>query len=134
MPVDYEFLYSFGEQLLNFQKSLRWVGVANRYGVLLSVEQRDNLKPFMTEEENEEYAANAVKRYTTRIKFQTKIGKLNYAFGRYEKISRVTIPINQYYYLLLTFDPEEKNYDDLIMNKIVPLIRKYDDKFQSDEE
>lgn len=134
MPVDYEFLYSFGEQLLNFQKSLRWVGVANRYGVLLSVEQRDNLKPFMTEEENEEYAANAVKRYTTRIKFQTKIGKLNYAFGRYEKISRVTIPINQYYYLLLTFDPEERNYDDLIMNKIVPLIRKYDDKFQSEEE
>lgn len=134
MPVDYEFLYSFGEQLLNFQKSLRWVGIANRYGVLLSVEQRDNLKPFMTEEENEEYAANAVKRYTTRIKFQTKIGKLNYAFGRYEKISRVTIPINQYYYLLLTFDPEEKNYDELIMNKILPLIRKYDDKFQSDEE
>jgi hypothetical protein len=134
MPVDYEFLYSFGEQLLNFQKSLRWVGIANRYGVLLSVEQRDKLKPFMTEEENEEYAANAVKRYTTRIKFQTKIGKLNYAFGRYEKISRVTIPINQYYYLLLTFDPEEKNYDELIMNKIVPLIRKYDDKFQSDEE
>lgn len=134
MPVDYEFLYSFGEQLLDFQESLRWVGIANRYGVLLSVEQRDNLKPFMTEEENEEYAANAVKRYTTRIKFQTKIGKLNYAFGRYEKISRVTIPINQYYYLLLTFDPEEKNYDDLIMNKIVPLIRKYDDKFRSDEE
>lgn len=134
MPVDYEFLYSFGEQLLELQKSLRWVGIANRYGVLLSVEERDNLKPFMTEEENEEYAANAVKRYTTRIKFQTKIGKLNYAFGRYEKISRVTIPINQYYYLLLTFDPEEKNYDDLIMNKIVPLIRKYDDRFQSDEE
>jgi hypothetical protein len=134
MPVDYEFLYSFGEQLLDLQESLRWVGIANRYGVLLSVEQRDNLKPFMTEEENEEYAANAVKRYTTRIKFQTKIGKLNYAFGRYEKISRVTIPINQYYYLLLTFDPGEKNYDDLIMNKIVPLIRKYDDKFRSDEE
>jgi hypothetical protein len=134
MPVDYEFLYSFGEQLPDLQKSLRWVGIANRYGVLLSVEERDNLKPFMTEEENEEYAANAVKRYTTRIKFQTKIGKLNYAFGRYEKISRVTIPINQYYYLLLTFDPEEKNYDDLIMNKIVPLIRKHDDRFQSDEE
>jgi hypothetical protein len=134
MPVDYEFLYSFGEQLLHFQKSVRWVGVANKYGVLLAVEQRDSLKPFMTEEENEEYAANAVKRYTTRIKFQTKIGKLNYAFGRYEKISRVTIPINQDYYLLLTFDPEEKNYDDLIMNKIMPLISKYNDKFQSGEE
>ena len=134
MPIDYEFVYTFCEELLNLDNSLRWIGISNKYGVLINVEQREGLKPLMTEEENEEYAANAVKRYTTRIKFQTKIGKLNYAFGRYEKISRVTIPINQYYYLLLTFDPEEKDYDDLIMNKIVPLIRKYDDKFRSDEE
>ena len=129
MPVDYEFLYSFSEQLLRFEKSIRWIGIANKYGVLLNVEYRDNLTPFMTEEENEEYVANAVKRYKTRLKFQTKIGVLNYAFGRYEKISRVTIPINQDYYLLLTLDADEKNYDDLIMNKIIPFINKYKEKF-----
>lgn len=134
MPVDYEFLYSFSEQLLRFEKSIRWIGIANKYGVLLNVEYRDNLTPFMTEEENEEYAANAVKRYKTRLKFQTKIGMLNYAFGRYEKISRVTIPINQDYYLLLTLDADEKNYDDLIMNKINPFINKYKEKFILEEE
>jgi hypothetical protein len=134
MPVDYEFLYSFSEQLLRFEKSIRWIGIVNKYGVLLNVEYRDNLTPFMTEEENEEYAANAVKRYKTRLKFQTKIGTLNYAFGRYEKISRVTIPINQDYYLLLTLDADEKNYDDLIMNKINPFINKYKEKFILEEE
>jgi len=134
MPIDYEFLYSFSEQLLRFEKSIRWIGIANKYGVLLNVEYRDNLTPFMTEEENEEYAANAVKRYKTRLKFQTKIGMLNYAFGRYEKISRVTIPINQDYYLLLTLDADEKNYDDLIMNKINPFINKYKEKFILEEE
>lgn len=134
MPVDYEFLYSFSEQLLRFEKSIRWIGIVNKYGVLLNVEYRNNLTPFMTEEENEEYAANAVKRYKTRLKFQTKIGKLNYAFGRYEKISRVTIPINQDYYLLLTLDADEKNYDDLIMNKINPFINKYKEKFILEEE
>jgi hypothetical protein len=134
MPVDYEFLYSFSEQLLRFEKSIRWIGIVNKYGVLLNVEYRDNLTPFMTEEENEEYAANAVKRYKTRLKFQTKIGMLNYAFGRYEKISRVTIPINQDYYLLLTLDADEKNYDDLIMNKINPFINKYKEKFILEEE
>ena len=61
MPIDYEFLYSFSDQLLRFEKSIRWIGIANKYGVLLNVEYRDNLTPFMTEEENEEYAANAVK-------------------------------------------------------------------------
>jgi hypothetical protein len=134
MPVDYEFLYSFSEQLLRFEKSIRWIGIVNKYGVLLNVEYRDNLTPFMTEEENEEYAANAVKRYKTRLKFQTKIGMLNYAFGRYEKISRVTIPINQDYYLLLTLDADEKNYDNLIMNKINPFINKYKEKFILEEE
>jgi hypothetical protein len=134
MPIDYEFLYSFSEQLLRFEKSIRWIGIANKYGVLLNVEYRDNLTPFMTEEENEEYAANAVKRYKTRLKFQTKIGVLNYAFGRYEKISRVTIPINQDYYLLLTLDADEKNYDDLIMNKIIPFINNYKKKFILEEE
>ncbi|HTH21828.1 MAG TPA: hypothetical protein VL854_06390 [Nitrososphaeraceae archaeon] len=134
MPVDYEFLYSFSEQLLRFEKSIRWIGIVNKYGVLLNVEYRNNLTPFMTEEENEEYAANAVKRYKTRLKFQTKIGTLNYAFGRYEKISRVTIPINQDYYLLLTLDADEKNYDDLIMNKINPFINKYKEKFILEEE
>ncbi len=134
MPIDYEFLYSFSEQLLHFEKSIRWIGIANKYGVLLNVEHRDNLTPFMTEEENEEYAANAVKRYKTRLKFQTKIGMLNYAFGRYEKISRVTIPINQDYYLLLTLDADEKNYDDLIMNKIISFINKYKENFILEEE
>ena|SRR6476646_1826325 len=134
MPIDYEFLYSFSEQLLRFEKSIRWIGIANKYGVLLNVEYRDNLTPFMTEEENEEYAANAVKRYKTRLKFQTKIGMLNYAFGRYEKISRVTIPINQDYYLLLTLDADEKAYDDLIMNKIFPFIDKYREKFILEDE
>ena len=134
MPVDYEFLYSFSEQLLRFEKSIRWIGIVNKYGVLLNVEYRDNLTPFMSEEENEEYAANAVKRYKTRLKFQTKIGMLNYAFGRYEKISRVTIPINQDYYLLLTLDADEKNYDNLIMKKINPFINKYKEKFILEEE
>jgi hypothetical protein len=134
MPVDYEFLYSFSEQLLHFQPSVRWVGISNKYGVLLAVEQRDNLKPLMTEEESEDYAASAVKRYTSRMKYQSKIGKLDYAFGRYEKISRVTIPINENYYLLFTLDADEKNYDDLIKEKIIPLIGKYKDKFQFEEE
>ena len=130
MPVDYELLYSFTEQLLHFQKSIRWVGISNKYGVLLAVEQRDNLTPLMTEEESEEYAASAVKRQATRVKYQSKVGMLEYAFGRYEKISRVTIPINKDYYLLFTLDVEEKNYDELIMEKIIPLIKKYKDKFQ----
>jgi hypothetical protein len=82
----------------------------------------------MSEEESEEYAAAAVSRYRTRVKFQTKIGKLNYAVGRYENVTRITIPISNDYFLLLTID-KEKNYDDMIKEKIIPFINKNRNRF-----
>ena len=128
MPIDYEFIYTFSEELLNLDSSLRWIGISNKYGVLINVEQREGLKPLMSEEESEEYAAAAVSRYRTRIKFQSKIGKLNYAVGRYENVTRITIPISNDYFLLLTID-KEKNYDDLINRMIIPFITKNRSKF-----
>jgi hypothetical protein len=100
------------------------MGIANNFGVLLNVEHREGLTPLLTEEENEEYAASTITRHKTRIKFESKIGKLIYALGRYQKLNRVTIPINQNYYLLIALDAEVKDFDSIIMQKIIPLIKK----------
>ena len=131
MAIDYEFVYSFSEELLNLDNSLRWIGISNKYGVLINVEQRKDLEPLMSEEETEEYAAAAVSRYRTRVKFQTKIGKLNYAVGRYENVTRITIPISNDYFLLLTID-KEKNYDEMVKEKIIPFINRNRNKFRSE--
>jgi hypothetical protein len=131
MTIDYEFIYTFCEDLLNLDMSLRWIGISNKYGVLINVEQRQGLQPLMSEEESEEYAAAAVSRYRTRVKFQTKIGKLNYAVGRYENVTRVTVPISNEYFVLLTVD-KEINYDDIILKKIIPFIEKNKSKFNSE--
>ena len=131
MTIDYEFIYTFCEELLNLDMSLRWIGISNKYGVLINVEQRQGLQPLMSEEESEEYAAAAVSRYRTRVKFQTKIGKLNYAVGRYENVTRVTVPISNEYFVLLTVD-KEINYDDIILKKIIPFIEKNKIKFNSE--
>jgi hypothetical protein len=131
MAIDYEFVYSFSEELLNLDNSLRWIGISNKYGVLINVEQRKDLEPLMSEEESEEYAAAAVSRYRTRVKFQTKIGKLNYAVGRYDNVTRITIPISNDYFLLLTID-KEKNYDDMVKEKIIPFINRNRNKFRSE--
>jgi len=131
MTIDYEFIYTFCEELLNLDMSLRWIGISNKYGVLINVEQRQGLQPLMSEEESEEYAAAAVSRYRTRVKFQTKIGKLNYAVGRYENVTRVTVPISNEYFVLLTVD-KEINYDDIILKKIIPFLEKNKSKFNSE--
>jgi hypothetical protein len=44
-------------------------------------------------------------------------------------VSRSIIPINEDYYLLLNIDFEENNFDKIVMEKIVPLIKKEKEKF-----
>lgn len=132
--IDYEFLYAFTKEVLKLDKSIRWVGIANKYGILLNVEHREGLQPLMTDEENEEYAHLTVTRHKTRVKFEPVTGPLIYALGKYEKLNRATLHINENYYLLITLDIEERNFDNIIMEKVIPLIRKEKGNFKLDNE
>lgn len=127
--IDYEFLYAFTKEVLELEKTIRWVGITNKFGTLLNFEHKQGVQMLLTEEENEEYAANTISRQKTRVKFQPKIGNLLYAFGRYQKVNRATVPINESYYLLLTLDVEQKDFNTIIMDKIIPLIEKHKSKF-----
>jgi hypothetical protein len=128
--IDYEFLYAFTKEVLKLDKSIRWVGIANKHGILLNVEHREGLQPLMTDEENEEYAHLTVTRHKTRVKFEPVTGPLIYALGKYEKLNRVTLHINENYYLLITLDIEERNFDNIITEKVIPLIRKEKGNFR----
>lgn len=127
--IEYDLLYEFSKEILNLDPSVRWMGVANKFGVLLNAERREGLEQLMTEEENEEYAALTVTRHKTRIKFQPKIGDLIYAVGKYEKIIRVTIRINEEFFLLLTLDIDAKDYDSILIQKVIPLVKRKKDEF-----
>ena len=109
---------------------MRWAGVVNDNGVILNSRQRPGLSPLLTQEENEEYAVSAISRYRTRTKFEAKIGRLRYAFGRYEGLSRATIPIDLHHYLLVTLDKEEHDFDLIITEKIFPLIANHASRFE----
>jgi hypothetical protein len=115
-------LEEFIQGVLGLDKSIRWVGVASLEGELLFVKRRKDLVPLMTHEENQEYTASAISRHKSRIKFQEKIGKLLYALGKYEKLIRVVAPINDNFYLLITFDIEELNVDYLMLEKVIPYV------------
>jgi hypothetical protein len=117
-------LYTFTKNILNSHKSIRWVGITDQNGIIINEHYREGLKPLLTKEENQESAINTIIRHKKRKKFEPKIGKITYTFGRYENLTRSTIPINENYYLLLTIDFEENNFDKIIMEKIIPLIKK----------
>ena len=124
-----KFLDIFTKNILNSAQSIRWVGIIDKNGIIINEQYREGLKPLLTKEENQESAINTITRHKTRTKFELKIGKLTYTLGRYENLSRSTISINENYYLLLTIDFKEKNFDKIIMEKIIPLIKKEKEKF-----
>ena len=129
--IDDKFLYRFNKDVLNLDPSIRWVGISDNTGVLLNVAYKEGVTLLLSNEENEEYASNAVKRHKTRITFESKMGKMNYAVGRYEKLIRATIPINSNYYLLITLDAEVKDYDTIIIEKVIPFVEKEKERFLS---
>ena len=125
-----KFLYAFTKNILKSDKSIRWVAITDQDGIILNEQNREEgFKSLLTKEENQESAVNTILRQKTRTKFEPKIGKLSYAIGRYEKLSRFIIPINENYYLILTMDFEENNFDKIIMEKIIPLIEEKKEEF-----
>jgi hypothetical protein len=129
LKIDYELLNLICEEVIAKHRSIRWAAIVNKNGVILAQKAGKEAKLLLSEEENEEYAATAIARQKTRGKFQPKIGRIIYSFGRYELLHRATIPINENFYLLISLEVEEKNFDSIIMDRILPVIIKSRNRF-----
>ena len=119
-------------EIQQLDNSIRFVGIANNLGSLVATAYRAGLTPLMDKQETSHYAIQAVLRATTREDFESKIGRLVYSIGKYERLVRATIPIklssskkdeSKSYYILLSFDLNS-NVMDIIENKVLPFIEK----------
>ena len=118
---------TFTKNILDSHKSIRWVSIIDQNGIIINEQFREGLNPFLNPEEMDEFAKGSITRYKTRLKLDSKMGKLTYLLRRHEKLTRSIIPISESYYLLFTIDFEETNFDKIIMEKIIPLIKKEKD-------
>jgi hypothetical protein len=128
------FFQEFCDKVIELDKSIRFAAIADEDGKLMAASERKGLKPLMTPEERAQYAITAATRQYTRLRWEYLLGKINYATSHYAKLVRATIPIADEnsrlsYVLLLSFDVEAENLHDVIMKKIIPLVRKNTNKF-----
>jgi hypothetical protein len=124
-------------EVLNLNKSIRFVGIANNLGTLLSTSYREKLIPLLTKEETQHYALQAVLRAEIREDFMSKLGSLKHSIGTYDKLIRVTIPVapkdnhSAKFFLLLSFDVDI-DVKDVIEIELLPYIDKNKELFHSD--
>jgi hypothetical protein len=124
-----KFLFTFTQNILNSDRSIRRVGITDQNGNIINERDREGLQPFLTIEETHEWAIRTITRHKTRFNLESKMGKLTYLFRRYTRMSRCLIPINENYYLIFTMDFYQYDFDKIIMEKIIPLIKQEKEKF-----
>ena len=114
-------------KLVEIEHRIRFVGVADKHGLILTTAEREGIVPLLNDEETEQYAITASTRQYTRLRWQDLLGKLNYTCSLYEKILRITVPITNQknrleYLLIFTLDPSTDNFDYIIMERVIPLV------------
>ena len=112
-------------QIQESDSSVRFVGIPNKMGRQIVSSYRYGLTLLLTPQEIEMFAIESVLRMNTRKDFESKLGKPIYSFTLYEKIKRATITLEseEYPILMVSFDIQA-DHDHIIMDKILPIIRK----------
>ena len=118
-----EELHGLCSRILESDRSIRFVGIPNKMGKQIVSSYRPGVVPLLTPSEIEMLAIKSVLRMNTRKDFESKLGKPLYSFTLYQKVKRVTIALEseEYPILMASFDVEA-DHDNIIVNKILPLI------------
>lgn len=114
------------DQILKIDRSIRFVGIANKMGKTITSAYRKGSDHLLTEDESDLSTIESVLRMLTRGDLQSKTGKPIYSFTLYEKVKRATISLDNdgYPVLMVSFDIEEDN-ESLIKNKLLPLLKEW---------
>jgi hypothetical protein len=110
--------------IIQSDQSIRFVGIADKYGKQVAVNYREGLVPYLNQTESEIYSIDTVMRMNSRKEMESKLGKVIYSFTLYEKIKRATIYTRNIDYpvLMVSFDTQS-DHPNIILNKILPIVR-----------
>ncbi len=115
--MDFDRLFT---DVLNIDSTIRYAAIQNKDGVKIAGGFRENITPILNDEELKMMHYYASQRWHTRKNIEHKIGKTKYAMAEYDKLKRITFPLNNKYLLMLT---TEINTDHTnVINKVLELI------------
>jgi hypothetical protein len=126
---------SLCKQILEADSSIRFVGIANKFGTKIASEYRKGLAPLLTEGQSQLSAIESAIRMNTRIgenDVESKLGKPIYSFTLYDKkIKRATFMLDNedYPILMISLDGEEQDAvatadkECVTLNKILSIVK-----------
>lgn len=115
--------------LMDFNESIRFAAVCNSHGEILWHSQRRGIKNIIPLADTKKTLKRAVNAWQERSKITDKVGRGLYVIAAYEKIKRITIPLDGGNLLFISVANEPlkktkgKSYGHLVeMGKIMSIV------------
>ena len=61
-------------------------------------------------------------RYSSKRSWEKKLGNLYYTLSKYDVLVMTVIELEDHRLLIVSFDPETKNIEDVLENAVMPLL------------
>jgi hypothetical protein len=94
------------KDIMDLDPNIRFAGICDETGDTKYGGMREGLTSLLSPEETRKSNQQALGRWGLRNALTPKTGKGRYAMAEYEKIKRVTIPLNDNYLLLVSMEVE----------------------------
>lgn len=92
------------DKILKSNGKVRFAGICDETGEIRHGGPRKGLKNVLSPEETKRSLLQALARWRLRDELSTKTGKGIYAMAEYEKMKRITFPLDETHLLLVTTD------------------------------
>lgn len=111
----------FQNQVMDMDKNIRFAVVLNQSGKRICGGYREHLEGFLTEDELSMVLFHAGQRWEGRKHLSHKIGNAKYSMTEYEKVKRISFPIDEKHLLLISTEIESEHAK--IIQDILNLIK-----------
>lgn len=110
------------EDVINLDKSIRFVGVCSNEGHLLECKYKNDINPLLPDKVLNNAIKETTLRHNSRLKNIGDMGLPKYTITSYENVNRATIPFDEKLLLLVSFEKYANEIE--LMKKILAYIKK----------
>ncbi|QMU53807.1 MAG: hypothetical protein GKS07_02100 [Nitrosopumilus sp.] len=108
---------------MKIDSTIRYAVVQNSTSEKICGGFREGVSPILNNDELKMMHHYASQRWHTRKNIEHNLGNTKYAMAEYDKLKRVTFPINEKYLLLLTMETDTDHTN--IIDKVLSLIQDF---------
>lgn len=108
------------KDILGLESRIRFAGVCDDSGEIKYGGQREGITNLLSPDETKRSNLQAIARWALRNSLSSKVGKGRYAMAEYEKIKRITFPLEQSHLLLVTTEVDA-DHNKIIRNILTML-------------